>query len=63
MAWEPSRTRDFWWQPYDESMGRALHASAQLLYGRDSDKSEALRRGLGPFLSLARKSLRGAFRR
>ncbi len=25
LTWEPSRTRDFWWHPYDESMGRALH--------------------------------------
>ena len=45
IAWEPSRTRDFWWHPYDESLGRALHASAQLLYGRDADKPGALRRG------------------
>jgi acyl-CoA reductase-like NAD-dependent aldehyde dehydrogenase len=63
LTWEPSRTRDFWWHPYDESMGRALHASAQLLYGRDSDKSQALREGLRPFLRLARKSLRGVLRR
>ena len=49
--------------PYDESLGRGLHASAQLLYGRDSDKPAALRRGLGPLLRLVRKSLRDAFRR
>ena len=49
-SWEPSRTRDFWWHPYDESLGRALHASAQLLYGRDSDKPAALRRGARPLL-------------
>ena len=24
VAWEPSRTRDFWWHPYDESLGRAM---------------------------------------
>ena len=46
VTWEPSRTRDFWWHPYDESLGRALHASAKLLYGRDADKPGALRRGL-----------------
>jgi succinate-semialdehyde dehydrogenase/glutarate-semialdehyde dehydrogenase len=63
LSWEPSRTRDFWWFPYDESLGRGLHAAAQLLYGRDSDKSGALRRGAGPLLGLARKSLRDAFRR
>jgi hypothetical protein len=63
VSWEPSRTRDFWWHPYDESLGRGLHASAQLLYGRDSDKPAALRRGLRPLLKLLRKSLRDTFRR
>ena len=24
VAWEPGLTRDFWWQPYDESLGEAL---------------------------------------
>ncbi|MEA2397214.1 MAG: hypothetical protein QOK25_770, partial [Thermoleophilaceae bacterium] len=57
------RMRDFWWHPYDESMGRALHSAAQLLYGRDADKAAALRRGAGPFIQLGRKSLKGAFRR
>jgi succinate-semialdehyde dehydrogenase/glutarate-semialdehyde dehydrogenase len=63
LSWEPSRTRDFWWHPYDESLGRGLHAAAQLLYGRDSDKPDALRKGLRPLLRLARKSLRGSLRR
>src|SRR5439155_3328549 len=58
MAWEPSRLRNFWWHPYDESMGRALHAAAQLLYGRDADKRAALTRGAGPLLQLGKKSLR-----
>jgi acyl-CoA reductase-like NAD-dependent aldehyde dehydrogenase len=62
-TWEPSRTRDFWWHPYDESLGRAMHSAAHLLYGRDADKPEALRRGLGPMLRLARRTLRGALRR
>jgi succinate-semialdehyde dehydrogenase/glutarate-semialdehyde dehydrogenase len=63
LAWEPSRTRDFWWHPYDESLGRGLHAAAQLLYGRDSDKPAALRNGIRPLMALARKSLRGSLRR
>src|SRR5262245_44276366 len=63
VSWEPSRTRDFWWHPYDESLGKSLHASAQLLYGRDADKAGALRRGLLPMLRLVRKSLRDVFRR
>jgi succinate-semialdehyde dehydrogenase/glutarate-semialdehyde dehydrogenase len=63
VAWEPSRARDFWWHPYDESLGRGLQAAAQLLYGRDADKAAALRRGAGPLLSLARKSLRDVLKR
>jgi acyl-CoA reductase-like NAD-dependent aldehyde dehydrogenase len=63
VTWERSRTRDFWWHPYDESLVTAMHASAQLLYGRDSDKPAALRRGLGPLLRLLRKTLRDAFKR
>ena len=45
VTWEPSRTRDFWWHPYDEALGKAMQASARLLYGRDADKPGALRRG------------------
>ena len=45
LSWEPSRTRNFWWHPYDSSLGRAMHSSAQLLYGREDDKAGALRRG------------------
>ncbi len=63
MAWEPSRTRNFWWHPYDESLGKAMGASAKLLYGRDSDKADALRRGLLPLLRVGRRMMRGAFRR
>jgi acyl-CoA reductase-like NAD-dependent aldehyde dehydrogenase len=63
VTWEPSRTRNFWWHPYDESLPTAMHSSAQLLYGRDSDKPAALRRGLGPLLRLLRKTLRDAFKR
>jgi succinate-semialdehyde dehydrogenase/glutarate-semialdehyde dehydrogenase len=63
LAWEPSRTRDFWWHPYDESLGTAVHAAAQLLYGRDADKPQALRRVVGPGIELARRSLRDVARR
>jgi succinate-semialdehyde dehydrogenase/glutarate-semialdehyde dehydrogenase len=57
VTWEPSRTRDFWWYPYDEALGKALGASAKLLYGRDTDKPAALRRGLLPMLRIAGRSL------
>src|SRR5918992_1495953 len=58
VTWEPSRTRDFWWYPYDERLGKALNASAKLLYGRDSDKPGALRRGLLPMLRVSARTLR-----
>ena len=58
VTWEPSRTRDFWWHPYDERLGKALSASAKLLYGRDSDKPGALRRGLLPMLRVSARTLR-----
>ncbi|HEX2414134.1 MAG TPA: aldehyde dehydrogenase family protein [Thermoleophilaceae bacterium] len=63
MTWEPSRTRDFWWHPYDEALGRAMQASAKLLYGRDADKPAALRKGLLPLARVGRKSVRDVFRR
>jgi hypothetical protein len=63
VAWEPSITRNFWWHPYDRSLGDALRESAKLLYGRDSDKLAALRRGAKPLTKVAAKTLRGTFSR
>ena len=63
LSWDPSRTRNFWWHPYDASLGRAMHSSAQLLYGRDDDKPGALRRGLPAYARLGRKVLGGALGR
>jgi succinate-semialdehyde dehydrogenase/glutarate-semialdehyde dehydrogenase len=60
---DPSRTRNFWWHPYDASLGRAMHASAQLLYGRDDDKPAALRRGLPAYARLAAKMLGSGVKR
>jgi succinate-semialdehyde dehydrogenase/glutarate-semialdehyde dehydrogenase len=60
IAWEPSLTRNFWWHPYDESLGKGIHAAAQLLYGRDDDKLGALKRGALPLARIGRKMLRGA---
>jgi succinate-semialdehyde dehydrogenase/glutarate-semialdehyde dehydrogenase len=59
MAWDPSIAKNFWWHPYGEELGKASHATAQLLYGRDADKAGALRRGAVPLLKVARKSLGG----
>ena len=63
LAWEPSRTRDFWWHPYDAALGKAIQASAQLLYGRDADKPAALRRGALPIATVAARVLRDVWRR
>jgi succinate-semialdehyde dehydrogenase/glutarate-semialdehyde dehydrogenase len=63
LAWEPSRTRNFWWHPYDASLAKAMDASAKLLYGRDDDKAAALRKGFVPLARLARKALRDVLKR
>ena len=62
LSWEPSRTRDFWWHPYDESLGKAVHAAAQILYGRDADRAGALRRGFPSLVRVGHKMVRDAFR-
>jgi acyl-CoA reductase-like NAD-dependent aldehyde dehydrogenase len=55
---------DLWWHPYDETLGRTLHAAAQLLYGRrDADRRRALRAGARPALRLVGRRLRATFRR
>ncbi|HEY2602419.1 MAG TPA: aldehyde dehydrogenase family protein [Thermoleophilaceae bacterium] len=59
MVWEPSRTRDFWWHPYDASLAKSMQAAAKLLYGRDSDKWAALRAGALPLAKLGAKMLSG----
>ena len=57
VGWEPSRLKDFWWHPYDESLGQALRTSAHLLYGRRKDRIAALRGGAGSLVRLGRKAL------
>jgi acyl-CoA reductase-like NAD-dependent aldehyde dehydrogenase len=63
VSWDPSRTRDVWWHPYDAVLGKALRASTRLLYGRDGQRSEALREGAVPLLRVTGRTLRGAFKR
>ena len=62
-VWEPSKVRDLWWHPYDETLGRALKQAALVLYGRPSIRAGALKEGLAPLLRLgarlAREALRG----
>jgi hypothetical protein len=63
VSWDPSRASDIWWHPYDEVLGKAIRASARLLYGHDGQRGEALREGAIPLLRVTARSLRGAFRR
>ncbi len=58
VAWEPGRTRDLWWQPYDETLGKALRASAQVLYGRNGQRVKALRDGGFALAKVGARTLR-----
>ena len=57
VAWEGSRTGDFWWHPYDESLPRGVSAAARILYGRGAERRRALRSGSRPLARLARKAM------
>ena len=50
VSWEPGLARDFWWQPYDRTLGQAVRASARLLYGRNGTRLGAIREGALPLL-------------
>ena len=58
VGWEPGLTRDFWWQPYDEDLGKALRSSARLLYGRGATRLRGLREGIGPLARVGAKMVR-----
>jgi succinate-semialdehyde dehydrogenase/glutarate-semialdehyde dehydrogenase len=62
-VWEPSAMRNSWWHPYDETLGRALKASATVLYGRPSIRAAALKEGAGPLLRMGARLARDAVRR
>jgi succinate-semialdehyde dehydrogenase/glutarate-semialdehyde dehydrogenase len=62
-TWEPSRVRDPWWHPYDETLGKAFKQTAAILYGRPSIRAAALRNGAGPLLKLGVRLARDALRR
>ena len=57
-SWEPGWTRDSWWQPYDEDLGKAFRSMGKLLYSRNGDRVQALREGAGALLRVGRKTLR-----
>ena len=58
VSWEPGMTRDFWWQPYDRTLGEAVRASARLLYGRNGQRLRALREGGLPLAKIGARTLR-----
>ena len=51
-------TRDFWWQPYDRTLGDAIRASARLVYGRNGNRIQALREGAAPLVKAGARTLR-----
>ena len=57
-AWEPGLTRDFWWHPYDRTLGEAVQASARILYGKGETRTRALREGMGPLLKIGQRTLK-----
>jgi succinate-semialdehyde dehydrogenase/glutarate-semialdehyde dehydrogenase len=58
LVWEPGRIRDFWWHPYDETLGEAVKTAARLLYGREADRGKAWREGGLALAKLAGRTLR-----
>jgi acyl-CoA reductase-like NAD-dependent aldehyde dehydrogenase len=62
-VWEPSKLRNPWWHPYDETLGQALRETAALLYGRPSIRAGALRSATAPLLKLGARLARDAVRR
>ena len=61
-VWEPSRLRDLWWYPYDESLARTMQSVATYFYGRESDRLRTLREGIGPATRLVRRLARDTVR-
>jgi succinate-semialdehyde dehydrogenase/glutarate-semialdehyde dehydrogenase len=57
VAWDPAFAKQFWWHPYGDSLVDAMRSSAQLLYGRDADKLDALKKGAAPLARVLRKTL------
>jgi acyl-CoA reductase-like NAD-dependent aldehyde dehydrogenase len=62
-VWEPSRLRDLWWYPYDESLARTMKAVTRYFYGRESERLRAVREGVVPAARLARRLARDTVRR
>ncbi|HKJ35925.1 MAG TPA: aldehyde dehydrogenase family protein [Solirubrobacterales bacterium] len=57
VTWEPGHTRNFWWQPYDETLGEAIRSAAGVLYGNGS-RIRALREGGGSLIRTGARTFR-----
>jgi len=58
VSWNSARSRDFWWPPYDATLGEAIRTSAHLLYGGDGSRVKVLREGGGSLLKTGARTLR-----
>ena len=58
VSWEPGLARDFWWHPYDETLGNAIRSSARLIYGRNGHRLAALKDGIAPLVKVGARTLR-----
>jgi acyl-CoA reductase-like NAD-dependent aldehyde dehydrogenase len=58
VSWEPGRSRNLWWHPYDATLGAAIRAAAGLLYGQEGERLRALREGGGSLLRTGVRVLR-----
>jgi acyl-CoA reductase-like NAD-dependent aldehyde dehydrogenase len=64
VTWEPSLVRNFWWQPYDETLARGVVAIAKLLYSRrDADRRRTLREDGLAMLDVLGRTARSLARR
>jgi succinate-semialdehyde dehydrogenase/glutarate-semialdehyde dehydrogenase len=57
VTWNPARSRDFWWHPYDATLGEAIRASAGLLYGGAGSRVKVIREGGGAMLRTGRRTI------
>ena len=47
-----------WWHPYDKARADSIRSSAKLLYGKGSQRVEALREGALPLVKVTARSFK-----
>jgi acyl-CoA reductase-like NAD-dependent aldehyde dehydrogenase len=58
VTYERGLAKNFWWHPYDQDLFDAATSSARMLYGKGSERVEALRDGAAPLLRVGRRITR-----